>query len=230
MKNINRHMDLGKLCLGLLKRRYEVRKEDIGSDAYKKAKGMVFTTASYTAEGVGHFCIVRMNGFLGLMKMETAVFTVTEKDVPLINLDWVSVCGRETMMIEMYDDQLTAYPENFLRVFEKLKERDADIPDGASGEHWYDTITYPCSYHKIARKQSGRFNAAAACYFEAFLQQTEKMPACEEGEKRSRAEAFAERLFSEGGPAVDQVKKLFGHDFAKRLVLHYMYGAGGCRN
>ena len=42
--------------------------------------------------------------------------------------------------------------------------------------------------------------------------------------KQAKNRAFAERLFAEGGPAVDQVTKLFGTETARRLILRYMYG------
>ena len=43
-------------------------------------------------------------------------------------------------------------------------------------------------------------------------------------ENAEKVKAFAERLFTEGGPAVDQVTKLFGEETAKRLILRWMYG------
>ena len=49
-------------------------------------------------------------------------------------------------------------------------------------------------------------------------------PACDRGQKAAKVQAFAERLFDEGGPAVDQVTKLFGDRTAKRLILRHMYG------
>ncbi len=217
-------MDLGELCLGMLKDRYSLKQNGIGGDRYKKAKGMVFTTESWDVEGLGHLCIVRMKGFFGLMKMETVVFTVTDKDVPLINLDWVSAFGNETMLIEMYDVQMSPYPAENLNAFSAIKNRDADIADSASSEHWYDNITYPCSYRKKDKNKTDRFNAAAADYFRTFLDQADSLPPCDSAEKGKLASAFAERLFKEGGPAVDQVKKLFGDGFAERLVLGYMYG------
>ncbi len=224
MENGSKHNDLGEMCLGMIKDRYSLKRNDIGGDGYKKAKGMAFTTESWDVEGIGHLCIVRMKGFFGLMKMETAVFTVTGKDVPLINLDWVSAFGNETMLIEMYDDQLSPYPEEHLNAFSAIKNRDADIADSASSEHWYDNITYPCSYRKKDKNRSQRFNAAAADYFSTFLDQTDAMPSCDPAEKAKRAGSFAEKLYRNGGPAVDQVKKLFGDEFAERLVLGYMYG------
>ena len=80
--------------------------------------------------------------------------------------------------------------------------------------------------YKKAKGKANRFNQAAADYFSAFLDQVGAMPACDPLTKEKRAGAFASRLLEEGGPAVDQVKKLFGAEFAHRLVLNYMYGVG----
>ena len=42
--------------------------------------------------------------------------------------------------------------------------------------------------------------------------------------KKEKVAAFAETLFSQGGPAVDTIVKLFGRETAERLILHHMYG------
>ena len=62
-----------------------------------------------------------MNAFLGLMKMETAVLSMTGKDVPLLNLDWVRAFGKETQIVELYDTQLEPYPEALLAEFDALR-------------------------------------------------------------------------------------------------------------
>ena len=42
--------------------------------------------------------------------------------------------------------------------------------------------------------------------------------------KEAKVRAFAERLFKEGGSAVDQVKMLFGEKIAGELIVEHMYG------
>ena len=42
--------------------------------------------------------------------------------------------------------------------------------------------------------------------------------------KKEKVAAFASTLFSQGGPAVDTIVKLFGREAAERLILHHMYG------
>ena len=207
-----------------LEKQYALKKEDLGADARLSAKGMVFETESYEIPDLGHFCILRMNAFLGLMKMETAVLAVTGKDVPLLNLDWVRAFGKETQIVELYDTQLTPYPDEALEEFDALRRRDDDLPGMSSGGRWYDAILYPCSYHKAGKKLTERLSAAARDYTAVFLRQLAEAPACDAQAKQAKNRAFAERLFAEGGPAVDQVTKLFGAETAKRLILRYMYG------
>ena len=214
---------LGDMVRTRLEKQYALKKEDLGADARLSAKGMVFETESYEIPDLGHFCILRMNAFLGLMKMETAVLAVTGKDVPLLNLDWVRAFGKETQIVELYDTQLTPYPDEALEEFDALRRRD-DLPGMNSGGRWYDAILYPCSYHKAGKKLTERLSAAARDYTAVFLRQLAEAPACDAQAKQAKNRAFAERLFAEGGPAVDQVTKLFGAETAKRLILRYMYG------
>ena len=219
---------LGDMVRTLLEQRYALKKEELGADARLSKKGMVFETEAYEIPDLGHFCILRMNAFLGLMKMETAVLAVDAKDLPLLNLDWVRAFGRETQIVELYDTQLEPYPEALLAEFDALRRRDDDLPaQEAKGAHWYDAILYPCSYHKAGKKLTERLAAAARGYTETYLRQLAEAPVCDAAAKREKTRAFAERLFAEGGPAVDQVTKLFGTEMAKRLILRHMYGVKG---
>ena len=57
-----------------------------------------------------------------------------------------------------------------------------------------------------------------------YLRQLSLLPACDPAAKAAKIRAFAETLFTTGGPAVDQVKALFGDEIARRLVCTHMYG------
>lgn len=218
------HQDLGKLVLAALERDFVLERQDIGADARLKKSGMVFDTESYAVKDLGHLCVLRMKAFLGLMKMETVVLSVTGRDAPLFNLDWVSAAGKETLIAELYDVQLQPLPQEELAVFQALQDRDADLPGREKKPHWYDGILYPCSYDKAGKKLSARFNRAAEDYLGAYLALLQKTPACDPAEKAGKIRAFAETLVEQGGPAVDTMTKLFGQETARRVVLRHMYG------
>ena len=218
------HHDLGLMLCDLLKEKTTLKREELGADAKLSKKGMVFETESYAVEGLGHLCVLRMKAMLGLMKMETAVLSVSEKDVPLFNLDYVSAMGKETQIAELYDVQLSPWPEEAQAAFRALKDRDAELPGRESKPHWYDAILYPCSYDKAGKGLTERLDAAARAYAETFLAQLETAPDCDPAAKREKIRAFAETLFEQGGPAVDTMTKLFGREVAGRVILKYMYG------
>ena len=212
-----------EFALYALEQNFALTREDLGADARMLAKGVTFATEAWEIEGIGHLCIMKMKAFFGLMRMETVVISPTHVDMPLINIDWVKAFGSETQMAELYDVQLQPWPAECSGVFECLLERDADLPDVPSeAERWYNSILYPCSYHKQGKGLTERLSIAAQDYLVSYVDQLANAAACDEAAKVS---SFATRLFDEGGPAVDQVVKLFGWPTAKRLVVRHMYGA-----
>ena len=61
----------------------EVKKRDMGAFATIKRSGMRFDLTSYEWNGIGYLSTIETKGFLGLMKMESLIFTPLEMDVPL---------------------------------------------------------------------------------------------------------------------------------------------------
>ena len=217
---------IGEYTLQLLSKKYTVNPCDLGSDAQLSQKGFHFDTEAYDVSGLGHLCIMKMKGLLGLMKMETVVLAVSDKDVPLYNVDWIAAFGKEMQIMELYDNQISFQPDSLLQAFQKIKDRDAQLPDKTSDEeHWYDDILYPCSYAKKGdKKTKNRLYRAARDCTRVFLARTAQAPSCNPEVKKEKIRSFAENLFSNGGPAVEMLTKLFGEETAKRVILGHMYG------
>ena len=215
----------GHWMLEQLGRSFPVTPEELGGDARLKKGPVVLETESYRVEGVGHYCILRMNALLGLMKMETIVLAAREKDLPLLNLDRVCAMGKDTQIAELYDTQLQPWPQAAQAAFQALRDRDADLAEPVAKQaHWYDSILYPCSYHKTGKGVAERLDRAARDYASAFIAQLAAAPGCDARAKGEKVGAFARTLFEQGGPAVDTITKLFGRETAERLILHHMYG------
>lgn len=209
----------------LLSQAYSMKQLDLDSDARLVRKGFVFETEAYDIAELGHLCVMRMKAMLGLMQMETAILSVTHKDMPLINLDYVKAFGKETQIVELYDTQLAYEPEELLKSFEQIQGRDVDLADYISvGTHWFDDILYPCSYHKMGRGVSERLAGAARDCVETYISLLASAPTCDPVEKQGKTRSFAEKLFANGGPAVDRVTRLFGRETAERLIVRHMYG------
>ncbi len=211
--------------IAVLERNHELSRLDLGADAHLQKKGMAFETEAWEVQGIGHLCAMQMNAFLGLMRMETVVIAPTAVDAPLFNMDWVKALGTETQIAEMYDTQIEPWPEECQAALAHVCDTDEQLPDAAGGDaRWYDEILYPCTFHKKGRGLTVPLSQAAHDYLEVYAELLAVLPPCDEQEKAGKVRAFAERLFAEGGPAVDQVTKLFGDQTARRLILQHMYG------
>ena len=221
---MSRHMDIGQYAVTALRRYFDLVPEDLGADAHRSRLGMTFDTKSWEIEDIGHLCVMRMNAFMGLMKMETIVIAPTHADLPLFNADWVKAFGTETLIAELYDTQLAPWPENAQQKFEELKAAFDDLEDYSSGAHWYDSVLYPSSFHKKGKGRTDRFNKAAKKYIGLFAQDLSKAEKCPAGPKSDRVRSFAETLVKNDGPAVSMMAKLFGKETMRRIVLKHMYG------
>ena len=158
---MSKHIDLGQYTVDSLGRYFELVPKELGADARRSKRGMTFETKSWENRGIGHLCVMRMNAFLGLMKMETIVIAPFEADLPLYNADWVKAFGTETQIAELYDTQLEPWPETSQKKFLGIKAGFADLPDAPSGEHWYDSVLYSCSIHKKGKGLTDSFNKLA---------------------------------------------------------------------
>ncbi len=213
---MDKHTSLEVQALSALSRSFKLHKVDLGDDAHLKKSGMAFDTEAWEIEG------------LGLMRMETAVIAPTQVDLPLFNADWVRAAGTETQIVEFYDTQLEPWPFASQARFHEILDRYGKLPNGEStATHWYDSILYSCSCRKKGKKLTEQFSAMAQDNIDAFVAQLAEAPACDADAKAEKVRTFAETLFSQGGPAVDQVTKLFGAETARRLVVGAMYGVKG---
>ena len=221
---MSKHIDLGQYTVDSLRRHFELVPEDLGEDARRSKRGMTFETKSWKIRGIGHLCVMRMNAFFGLMKMETIVIAPFEADLPLYNADWVNAFGNETQIAELYDTQLEPWDEESQKKFDKIRVAFADLPDAPAGEHWYDSVLYPCSIHKKGKKLTDRFNKLAGEYTDLFVAELAAAEKCPAEEKKARVSAFAHKLVENDGPAVSMMAKLFGKETMQRIVLKHMYG------
>lgn len=63
-------------------------------------------------------------------------------------------------------------------------------------------------------------------YVDEFLAYLNKADKCDPEIKKANIRKFAQGLLDNGGPAVNQVRKMFGEEVTQRLILEYMYGVG----
>lgn len=208
----------------LIEKEFKLTKKDVGDLAVLKKKGMRFETEAYSAEGLGHVCFLSLKAPLGLMRMETVVICPENRDIPLINLDAMRAFGSDTQIVELYNTELQPPEEGAMAPYAEAKEKDSDIPDYKSGEHWYDSLRYPESYAKVGKGFAERLSDTACEMLNIWLGQAKGAQLIDSPEKKAKIKDFAETLYEKGGPAVDTFVKLFGRETARRMVVGAMYG------
>ena len=209
--------------LDLIGKKYTLCPISAGEFASLKAKGMTFSVSAYTAEGLGHVSVMRAKGFFGLMKMDTLMIVPKEKDLPLYSYDRIFAMGNDTLIVELYDTQLSAPDLSALdaakQAFSSLEERDP-------GEHWYDGIKLSQSISKKGKKaQTAQLDALTLAHFEAYLD-ADAHNVTDMAAKSERSAAYVNGLLENGGPSTDVFKKELGEDKTARLFKNVLFGIG----
>ena len=112
---MSKHIALDEAVKRSVGEAFVLNKIDIGEDASLSAKGTKLETERYEVEGSGHLCILKMRAMMGMMKMETVVLSAYEKELPLLNIDWVQAMGKETQIIEYYDDRIEDFDKTLIK-------------------------------------------------------------------------------------------------------------------
>ena len=221
---------LGDFVIKELKKKYPVKELDIGEDSRLRAKGIKMSVRSFEAEGMGHLCLLSMKFLGGIAKMETVVLAPCCKDVPLLNIDSIQVFGKKTRLVELYDTLLVPSDGTLERRCDGIKRQDSDLENYEPDEkQWSDSLRYPCSYAKKDKAASTRTDQSCLKIMQVYSEELDRAPACDAEAKAEKIREFAEGLLEHGGPAVDAVRKSFGEETTRRLVLEHMYSCGAPR-
>ena len=207
--------------LSALAARYPLTPIDTGEFAKLKANGMTFTVEAYAAEGLGHVSVMRASGFFGLMKMDSLIINPTALDLPLYSYDRIYAAGNDTLIVELYDTQISPFKGEALSAvkaeFSHLAERDP-------GEHWYDDIKLPESISKKGKKkETPALDALTEAHFAAYLA-APASPVSEKECKTARAAFYVNGLLANGGPSTDVFKKALGDEKTAALFRKILFG------
>lgn len=208
---------------------FALTERDLGPNARLRVGPMTFTLRQWQAAGVGNLSVMSGGTLLGLMKMDTVIFTPLERDAPLFSYDRIRVLGNDTMLVELYDTQVDgpACLAGPLAELEGLKEALGDIGAYSPGPRWYDAIRLPQSLAKKGRGAADRLDRAAgqaAGIYSAMLKQA---PACGRAEKRARTLEYVQGLLTNGGASTDLFVKKLGQARTEEIFRGILFGVDG---
>ena len=210
--------------LSLINEKYALTEKRPSEFSKFKAKGMTFKCKTYEAEGLGHVCVMRAKGFLGLMKMDTLVIAPIHKDLPLLSYDRIYAMGNDTLIIELYDTMGESKAN--LSTLSGIKSRFAHLPErfeeGKEPEHWYDSIRLPQTTSKKGKKCTAGFDAYTMTYISEYV--SLNADPCDAAEKLARTDSYATGLVQNGGPATDVFKEQFGEETTSEIIRGVLFG------
>ena len=201
----------------------------VGKYASFSGKGMRFHLEVFDFEGLCHVSVLKASGFLGLMKMDTVIFTPYGVDLPIFSYDGIKVAGKRTELMEFCDSQLapadplpagqdTAVLESLVAIRQKY----ADLPDKPHDWGWETPFILAPSGMKTGKGQ--RPAQFAAEMMAAYLDLFPKAAPCDPEAKRRRSSDYVEGLISNGGPAIGLMRRIWGDEATEDLFRRFIFG------
>lgn len=206
----------------LLKEGAPLKPVDMGDFARVDKNGLHFQLECWQAGDLGQLSRVKMTGMLGLMKMETLVFTPLTVDAPLYSFDYIHAMGQDTLLLELYDTQLGIFDGT---PWTEVLKQGQNLPDNKLEPRWYDGLKLSPTLSKKGKKLKAPMEALAQGWTKVYMEELKKAPACEIAQKREKVGAYVQGLLTKGGPSVNQFKKLIGEEAAEELFSRYIFPA-----
>ena len=160
---------------------------------------------------------------LGLMKMESFILTAETRDLPLFSGDFIKAMAKCTLLEEFYDTMLEPMEESDKAVFREVKAKYADLPLYSTEPHWYDSIRYDFTLGATGKRLKNMKETITADYLAAYLKHAAHAPETDPSQKKAKTKAYVDGLFANGGPAVNQFKKLFGEPAAREIFEKFVF-------
>lgn len=195
---------------------------DMGEFAQVDKSGLHFRLECWQVGELGRLSRVTMSGMLGLMQMETLIFTPLTVDAPLYSFDYIHAMGQDTLLLELYDTQLGAFNAAPL---EKVLENGKALPDNPLEPRWYDSLKLSPTLCKKGKKLQCPMETLAEDWTQVYVEELKKAPACDQQAKREKVQAYVKGLLEQGGPSVNQFKKLMGDAPTRQLFSRYLFPA-----
>ena len=211
------------LVLSELRKIYTVTERDTGEYHLLKKSGMQFTIYAYEIKDFGSMSVIDMTAMFGLMKMESFILTAETRDLPLFSGDFIKAMSKCTLLEEFYDTMLEPIPEADQAVYREVKAKYADLPLYSTEPHWYDSIRYDFTLGATGKRLKNMKETITADYLAAYLKHAAHAPVTDPVQKKAKTKAYVDGLFANGGPAVNQFKKLFGEAAAREIFEKFVF-------
>ena len=157
------------------------------------------------------------------MRMESFILTAEEKDLPLFNADFIKAVGKYTLLVEFYDTMISPLDQKSAAAYRQVKARCDGLTPYKTEPRWYDGIRYDFAFGAADKRLKEQKEEIAAAYFAALRENIRRADDVDPVAKKAKTAAYVDGLFANGGPAVNQFRKLFGEQTAREIFDEYLF-------
>lgn len=195
---------------------YSLTEVDCGEYKDLKLFGiMKFKVKQYHVEGVGNLAVMTTN--FGVMQMATVVLVPTERDMPLVSMDYMYILGNRTAYLEFYDlvlEQDNEYAA-LLKELGTVREEYSSIETATPSEAWYDSLKTVGFYKKGSKADDDALIEMLQKGLEKVMAYGQTLPELDDEKHALKAtiqKTYSNGLIDNGGISTDIFVKALGPD------------------
>lgn len=203
-----------EVFLDTVQQYYPVKEVDCGDYSNLKLYGiMKFDVKQYEVEGVGNLAVMTTN--VGVMQMATVVLTPTQRDLPLISMDYMYILGNRTAYLEVYDlvlDAGDAY-QGLLQDLAAVRSSYDALETVTPSAAWYDSLKTEGFYKKGTKADDQALLDMLEKGLQPVMAYGQSLPELEpeaRAEKAALQKTYSTGLIENGGISTDIFVKAMG--------------------
>lgn len=226
VKAMNKSVDT---YLAVVGKYYTLTEVDCGEYKDLKLFGiMKFNVKQYDVEGVGNLAVMTTN--IGVMQMATVVLTPTERDMPLVSMDYMYMLGNRTAYLEIYDLVLEQ-DDDYAALLTELgavREEYSNIETVTPSEAWYDSLKTEGFYKKGTKADDEALIEMLEKGLDKVMAYGQTLPELNDEEHASKAalqKTYSDGLIDNGGISTDIFVKALGTDDTRKFFDSVLFKA-----
>ncbi len=202
---------------------------DPGEYANIQVYGMMnFEVQQFYIEDLGNLSSMKVH--LGPMQMMTFVITPTEKDMPLMSIDYIYIGSARKLYVEFYglptSDAQQALAQALEGIFAEYQQFEEIEMDAV----WYDDLMLTSLHKSTTDAEDASVEELSGKILSAYLSQAalcELLSEEESVEKISAIRTYCDGLIAQGGTSTDVFKSQLGEEETRVFFESVFFGIGG---
>ena len=215
-------MEINKI-LELFSNKIKLEEVDLESKASYKVGPIKVHFRKFKVDEHTYLSILEGKGMLGLIKLNTVIFSSASKNMPLFSYDMMHMMGKKYYLYEVYDtlvDEKKDYSE-YISKCEDVK----DIPNYETSPSEMDKYLLPCSVRKLARNKSdlSLLEEQTSRYFNLIINEYFSSNDADVEKKIQINQDYVTGLLNHGGASTNLFIKKLGKKTTTDIYEHILF-------